>query len=31
MGKITKRKFYRPGTLEVPGTKIVLKPNPIQI
>ena len=28
MGKITKRKFYRPGTLEVPGTKIVLKTQP---
>lgn len=28
MGKIIKRKFYRPGTLEVPGTKIVLKTQP---
>ena len=28
MGKITKRKFYRPGTLEVPGIKIVLKTQP---
>jgi hypothetical protein len=28
MGKTTKRKFYRPGTLPVAGTKIVLKTQP---
>jgi hypothetical protein len=28
MGKTTKRKFYRPGTLPAPGTKIVLKTQP---
>lgn len=28
MGKVTKTKFYRPGTLEVPGTKITLKTQP---
>lgn len=28
MAKINKRKFYRPGSLEVPGTKIVLKTQP---
>ena len=28
MGKVKKTKFYRPGTLEVLGTKIVLKTQP---
>lgn len=28
MGKVNKKKFFRPGTLEVPGTKIVLKTQP---
>lgn len=28
MGKVNKTKFYRPGTLEVPGTKITLKTQP---
>lgn len=28
MGKVTKKKFYRPGSLEVPGTKITLKTQP---
>lgn len=28
MGKTTKRKFYRPGTLPATGTKIVLKTQP---
>lgn len=28
MGKTTKRKFFRPGTLDVPGTKITLKTQP---
>jgi hypothetical protein len=28
MGKVNKKKFYRPGTLEVKGTKITLKTLP---
>ena len=28
MGKVNKTKFYRPGSLEVPGTKITLKTQP---
>lgn len=28
MGKVNKTKFYRPGTLEVTGTKITLKTQP---
>lgn len=28
MGKVNKTKFYRPGTLEVSGTKITLKTQP---
>lgn len=28
MAKVNKRKYFRPGTLEVPGTKITLKTQP---
>ena len=28
MGKVNKKKFYRPGTLEIPGTMITLKTQP---
>lgn len=28
MAKVNKKKYYRPGTLEVPGTKITLKTQP---
>ena len=28
MGKVNKTKFFRPGTLEVPGTRITLKTQP---
>lgn len=28
MSKVTKKKYYRPGTLAVPGTKITLKTQP---